>query len=250
MTEWILKAERSVWKSRRCILLPMEWDQGHWRLILLWQAWVWTCIHTPGLPGNFRIEIANFSMLRAIFISYINAFCQTDAIIFAQLCPWPNKLRWTWPCDFPLPQLFTPPPTCSADKPVVPCATRRLPVSWDLWAACEDGLHLKKTSRCVWSVIPEMRSKWVNLKLTPYLFSSAYTIMKATAIIFYGRWAHRTAVTTSCWFFWGNFWKNYDIWESTIAVLQRKIVKIGEDRVNLQNLFNIWAFSSTKRSHF
>lgn len=71
-------------------------------------------------------------MLRAIFISYINAFSQTDAIIFAQLCPGPNKLCWTWPCDFPLLQLFTAPLTCSADKPVVAWATRRLLVSWKI----------------------------------------------------------------------------------------------------------------------
>lgn len=93
------------------------------------------------------------------------------------------------------------------------------------WSLSEENLQMFGRS-CVWSGIPEMRLKRINLKLTPYLFSSAYAIMKATAIIFYGHWAHRIAVITNCWFFWGNFGKNYDIWESTIAVLQR-LVRIG-----------------------
>lgn len=80
-----------------------------------------------GCPvSDFRIKVANFPMLRAIFISYINAFSQSDVVAFAHLCPLPSKL-----CGLDLviclfPSSSCHPLTCSADTPAFLWSTRRL----------------------------------------------------------------------------------------------------------------------------
>lgn len=177
MTDCIPKAERSVWKQERCILLPIKTDEGHEDSFCSKKPGFAFAYIFQGCPvSNFGIKVANFPMLRAIFISYILAFSQSDVAAFAHLCPLLSKLWWTWPCYMPFPQLFMPPAALLCWHTCLPLDYQEAQHPfWGIWDATHTGGTVSRVLLCnclipsltevprrledVWTVISGMRSR-------------------------------------------------------------------------------------------